>query len=288
MVNIPFKLPKLMIDDIEQFLKEYFLDKEYPDNTQDSTNKQDSKNTIKKEILNIFTKSIPQVPRKLIRVADLFKTKRKLASELSLNLDDKILAKFVILELLAPEIYRYGVGEFDGFYHRLSIWKDECGHLFNIKYIKENIENSQIAENEKNKHLKLLRLLENLRDKRGHFEINNVIEKLRYEDYEIYLTFAKPKEIVYNDELKEHTVSNEELFIQNILNGDSQTVSSAFRDEKFKLGQDKIQSSIIEKLLEEKEKLSYERFMLIKDYLGNGDFLKLISPSQQTKYESKQ
>ena len=153
MVNIPFKLPKLMIDDIEEFLKQYF------------------KNILEDDILSIFVKSIPPVPRKLIRVADLFKTKQKLASELSLNLDDKILAKFVILELLAPEIYRYGVGEFDGFYHRLYIWKDECGHLFNIENIKTNIENSQIAENEKNKHLKLLRLLENLRDKRGHFEM---------------------------------------------------------------------------------------------------------------------
>jgi predicted KAP-like P-loop ATPase len=182
MVNIPFKLPKLMIDDIEQFLKEYFLDKEY------SKNKEISKHTIKKEILDIFTKSIPPVPRKLIRVADLFKTKRQLASELSLNLDDKILAKFVILELLAPEIYRYGVGEFDGFYHRLYIWKDECGHLFNIEEIKNNIEESSkpkqqsiltigieslnldiknsIAEHEISKHYKLLGLLENLRNKR--------------------------------------------------------------------------------------------------------------------------
>ena len=114
----------------------------------------------KKDILAIFVKSIPPVPRKLIRVADLFKTKQKLASELFLNLDDKILAKFVILELLAPEIYRYGVGEFDGFYHRLYIWKQDCDHLFNIKDIKDNIENSQIAENEKDKHLKLLKFLE--------------------------------------------------------------------------------------------------------------------------------
>ena len=102
--------------------------------------KQYFKNILEDDILSIFVKSIPPVPRKLIRVADLFKTKQKLANELSLNLDDKILAKFVILELLAPEIYRYGVGEFDGFYHRLYNWKKDCEHLFNIKDIKENIE----------------------------------------------------------------------------------------------------------------------------------------------------
>ena len=74
-------------------------------------------------------------------------------------------------------------------------------------------------------------------------------------------------------------VRTEWYFIRNILNGDSQIVSSAFRDEGFKLGQDKIQSSIIEKLLNEKDKLNYERFILIKDYLGNGDFQKLIKAS---------
>ena len=107
-----------------------------------------------------------------------------------------------------------------------------------------------------------------------------MIEELEYDDYKIYLTFAKPKETIYNDKLIEHYVSNEESFIQNILNGDSQIVSSAFRDEGFKLGQDKIQSSIIEKLIEEKDKLNFERFNLIKDYLGNGDFLKLIKASK--------
>jgi len=115
MINIPFKLPRIIEDDVENFIIEYF------------------DNKIDKDILDIFIKSIPPIPRKIIRVVELFKMKLELSITLSLKLDNKVLAKFVILELLAPEIYRYGAGEFDGFYHRLYIWKKDHKNLFNIK-----------------------------------------------------------------------------------------------------------------------------------------------------------
>lgn len=61
-----------------------------------------------KELLDLFVRCVPAVPRKLVRAAELFEMLHRLAYVRDWDPDEPTLARLVFLQLFAPALYRFG------------------------------------------------------------------------------------------------------------------------------------------------------------------------------------
>ncbi|MBU0654488.1 MAG: SUMF1/EgtB/PvdO family nonheme iron enzyme [Gammaproteobacteria bacterium] len=112
-IHLPFRLPQPSRVEIRQFLRQ-----EYAElfNSQQAT-----------DLLNLFVNHIPPVPRKQIRTAELVLLLQGMAK--ARNCDGRIkplpLVKLTLLQLYAPELYRFGRRRFRGFMQTLQEWAGE-------------------------------------------------------------------------------------------------------------------------------------------------------------------
>ncbi|MCZ6802815.1 MAG: SUMF1/EgtB/PvdO family nonheme iron enzyme [Proteobacteria bacterium] len=111
-------MPQPTEDQMEEFLLQHYPDLfEADEQTQAAMMQEKSeanpqsqtdRMTIASELLELFIRAIPLVPRKHVRAAELLILTQKLASDRKFSFDPIRLAQFILLQLFAPELYRFG------------------------------------------------------------------------------------------------------------------------------------------------------------------------------------
>lgn len=99
------------------------------------------------ELLKLFSEHIPPVPRKQLRAADLLLLQLEMAKARGCahRIKPLPLAKLIILQLFAPDLYRFG-RRHNGFMNNLQAWEREHpGWGRNIQYFEQSLE-AKIAE----------------------------------------------------------------------------------------------------------------------------------------------
>lgn len=81
---------------------------------------------IQSPLLLFLMAVVPWVPRKLIRAAELVQLTQSLTRDRSLNnIDEIALARYIVLQLFAPQLYRYTRVHFKDIFRLLKQWKDD-------------------------------------------------------------------------------------------------------------------------------------------------------------------
>jgi len=74
------------------------------------------------ELLEFFRRAVPAVPRKLVRAAETLQLAWQVAQKNGADLDRTMLARFVLLQLFAPELYRFARTRYPAFLGRVKEW----------------------------------------------------------------------------------------------------------------------------------------------------------------------
>jgi hypothetical protein len=96
-ITLPFLLPSIQKDKIEEFIK---------DNYSHLFNENS-------EQLTLFYNTVPAIPRKVIRSLDLYDYKLNLNRALGTEIDNNIILVISLIELFIPELYRHVKKEFE-------------------------------------------------------------------------------------------------------------------------------------------------------------------------------
>ncbi|MEE9303141.1 MAG: P-loop NTPase fold protein, partial [Thiotrichaceae bacterium] len=174
-IQLPFRLPQPSKNEIRSFLIENYSDLFDPSKgskdgnvlTSDPSSNKDDKafrqealqktNPEAEELLELFIEHIPAVPRKQIRAAELLQLLLDMAK--SRQCDDVVkrlpLAKLTLLQIFAPDLYRFGRRKYAEFMMLLEEWseqdywryRDHFHNLIKIRYEIEAIENNKDLEN---------------------------------------------------------------------------------------------------------------------------------------------
>jgi len=136
---------------------------------------------IKTALLELFVKAVPRVPRKLIRTVELFQLQKEILKDRGCHaIDELTLARLVILQLLAPDIYRFGRQQ-QGFLGMLEYW-EKHETLGKGKWLLESSKHSDFyaKDNEEQSIFEiygrpLLQKIRNISHSRSGFNIRNII-----------------------------------------------------------------------------------------------------------------
>lgn len=135
-IHLPFRIPLPTVDKVEELLTEDFPRlfqrksaaekvRSTPGKKGDAAdNKPSRRSEDARKLQELFLKAIPHVPRKLIRCAELLELLGEIARRQGMELDLVTLARLVILQLLAPRIYRFG-RQNQGFLATMERWARE-------------------------------------------------------------------------------------------------------------------------------------------------------------------
>ncbi|HIQ14053.1 MAG TPA: hypothetical protein EYH38_00580, partial [Leucothrix sp.] len=130
-IHLPFRLPLPTENEIRQFLLKEFEElfradtKEGQDKQVLEAQKEQRITHQDTALLDLFVRAVPRVPRKLIRAVELFQLQRDIMRDRGMpNLDELTLARLVILQLLLPDLYRFG-RQWQGFLGTLERWEKE-------------------------------------------------------------------------------------------------------------------------------------------------------------------
>lgn len=130
-IQLPFRIPQPAKQEIAGFLQT-----QYPelfacnDNDDDGITQRQhlvKNNASKRELLDLFVSLIPAIPRKLIRASELLKLSLEMAKArgCETQIQPLPLAKIVLLQLFAPDLYRYGRRRYSGFLTTLENWSQK-------------------------------------------------------------------------------------------------------------------------------------------------------------------
>jgi formylglycine-generating enzyme required for sulfatase activity len=151
-IHLPFRLPLPSENDIREFLRQkykhtpLFEELSSPEQEHEKlTHEQDRalpQNEDADVLLELFVRHIPPVPRKQIRMAELLLLMKDIAdaSDCKQRIRLVPLAELTLLQLFAPELYRFGRRKFSGFMLTLKQWADTeqaWGHA-DFKTVLEN------------------------------------------------------------------------------------------------------------------------------------------------------
>ena len=83
----------------------------------------------REQLIELFRNAVPPVPRKLIRAAELLDLKARMAEKNGWNVQYSekelyVLAQFTLVQLFAPELYRFAQREFPHFLGKMVEWLD--------------------------------------------------------------------------------------------------------------------------------------------------------------------
>lgn len=232
-VSLPFKLPKIEPKDSKEFFKE-----SYPDlfRAKIQNDRQTQELIEKKEydekLLSLFVSSVPAVPRRLIRSAELFELKKRLCEEKNIKIlieNPHLLAKFAILELFAPDIFRFGAERYRGFrfFNILSEWKLAHGSLSETEKIKNAFKDDVSQEYKENRE-KLLMLVGKCNNSRNGFRLDSLFDDtandLFHAAMTVYITMTESHEVKTAEYAKIERLSD---FVADILSDDMEARKSA-------------------------------------------------------------
>lgn len=181
-IHLPFRLPVPTEKEIRAFLLQEFTDLFAPQKeaTQHELSgdlqpqKQAKQDTA---LLDLFVRAVPHVPRKLIRAVELFQLQRDIIKERGMqSLHELTLARLVILQLLVPEIFRFG-RKWQGFLATLEHWEKE----HQGRWILPSMELEKPKDNKdlflhEWQEQPLLALIKQHNSQRSGFNIRNIID----------------------------------------------------------------------------------------------------------------
>ena len=142
-IHLPFRLPLPTKQEVRAFLlghfgDEVFVEKEGVEDEafnelgdtstkkakkSNHLSKREQNESIKTTLLDLFVNAVPRVPRKLIRAVELFQLLSEIMKERGFGVINEItLARLVIIQLFAPDIYRFG-RQRQGFFKTLEVWE---------------------------------------------------------------------------------------------------------------------------------------------------------------------
>lgn len=174
-------------------------------------------------LLGFLVDVVPAVPRKLIRSVELIELTQSLAKERGLNgLNDLALARYILLQLFAPQLYRYARNHYKRIFQKLKEWKDEFpddwrrddfsdelrkllfspGDECRLKVEAGRINNADRSNYERNER-KILKMLLEVRSSRAGFDVARLLNNI--EGYEDTLNSDKYFSLV--DEVLDSTTS---------------------------------------------------------------------------------
>lgn len=146
-VHLQVRLPRVEADDVEAYLTKHYprlftrmlkvradRDRERvgleADWDEEKAELDEEKIEPRKQLVELFRDAVPPVPRKLIRAAELLDLKVSTAAKNGWNVLDSeeelyVLAQLTLIQLFAPELYRFAQREFPQFLEKMVEWLDK-------------------------------------------------------------------------------------------------------------------------------------------------------------------
>lgn len=126
-IQLPFRIPQPAKQEISGFLEAQYPELFASSDKDDGVTQRQhlvKNNSSKQELLDLFVNLIPAIPRKLIRASELLKLSLEMAKarHCEKQIHPLPLAKIVLLQLFAPDLYRYGRRRYSGFLTTLENW----------------------------------------------------------------------------------------------------------------------------------------------------------------------
>ncbi len=284
-IQLPIHLPRPDDAGIRRFLMTrfpvLFKDYEYEPKEQEKTKQRSDA-----PLLNLFIHAIPPIPRKHVRAATLLEFLLSLAKEQGLSIDQMTLARLVMLQLFAPELYRHGKRN-PGFLLTMERWAKENGTAWTSKaLVSRLLEKTNTELNDQARSVKdevsdepvnrsesiitlegdqaILQYISLCTQNRGEFDPRNIIDTDQRSDKEIarYFTFiekqtivkVRPATLTLNSHSATVTVQPEvnigdvDAFIEQLLSDREDAWVNAIQSEEIELGE-VLPQSVFEKIL---------------------------------------
>jgi hypothetical protein len=206
-IQLPFRLPLPTKPQLKALLKsrypELFADIQVKRIDKDFERGEEQRNvhntagdmieTKESSLLGFLVDVVPPVPRKLIRSAELIELTKSLAKERQVDhLNELALARYILLQLFAPQLYRYARNHYKRIFQKLKEWKEEfpddwrrddfseeLGKALSHnkeegRLIIENVTNADRSNFERSER-KILKMLYEIRNNRVGFDPTNLL-----------------------------------------------------------------------------------------------------------------
>lgn len=248
-ISLPFKIPHIANEDSRAFFLEHYPELFILKNTDGvgARNEEDADSVVDEELLALFSGAVPPVPRRLIRAAELYKTKMKPIQKAwsdTFYANRTIVAKLVFLELFAPSMFRFGCYKRQLFFSDLAAWKEKHKSFYETDKIKKTYEKlyeeGGISQEQKESYDFLLKLVVETNNGRNGFRLDALFkgaEPANADDVvKAYLQMSEQKIDATPKAQKESAdIANLEEFIIDILSDDAQARKSAFAKTEGKI-----------------------------------------------------
>jgi hypothetical protein len=280
MIQLPFRIPPL--DDID--LEKYILDNykevfEYETYFEKMDNK--SVKTTDMDVVKFFIDTTPPTLRKLIRAANLYKTKLKIISNIDSTPDRLLIAKLTLLELFAPKLFRFI--KHSGYHHifeRLILWRSDesIESLTESDKIGDWIKTKDIPQEEKELYKNLLKIITELNGTRSLFKLDRIFTDIDFKKLESYIKLKEIKKDqpnTFEDSNKQIVEpSDKKRFYEYIFSGDTLSWQKAFDDKNLKDNYLKLSSEFKQKA--EKFIVDPKWLEIVSNHTNKKDFKKFI------------
>jgi len=279
-VQLPFRIPPKDDNDIEKILEKYnniFKEK--------SKDRHKNKEEIRenRELKEFFIKTIPPLPRKVIRVVNLYKSKLDIIEKFDKSIDKILITKIVLLELFAPKLFRFIKNSGHKYqFERLVLWKadESIKYLTETKKIGEWIEEKTLPQKEEEIAKNLIAIVEKMYNSRVNLELDYIFEDIDYDKLDSYIKLKKlKKEQIVEENIQKLKPVNQDMFEEYIFSNDPISWQKAF-EEDINLKNNYLY--IDDKFIKKVKEFAYnsEWLEIVSKHLSKKDFKKLI---QETK-----
>ena len=279
-VQLPFRIPPKDDNDIEKILEKYnniFKEK--------SKDRYKNKEEIRENrgLKEFFIKTIPPLPRKVIRVVNLYKSKLDIIEKFDNSIDKILITKIVLLELFAPKLFRFIKNSGHKYqFERLVLWKadESIKYLTETNKIGEWIENKKLPQKEEEIAKNLIAIVEKMYNSRLNLELDYIFEDIDYDKLDSYIKLKKlKKEQIVEENIQKLKPINQDIFEEYIFSNDPISWQKAF-EEDINLKNNYLY--IDDKFIKKVKEFAYnsEWLEIVSKHLSKKDFKKLI---QETK-----
>lgn len=223
-IQLPFRLPLPAKDEIRAFLRNVpaygeLFGKVAVDQTHGSIGESADEHALNggpeaEELLKLFVEHIPPVPRKQLRTAELLLLQLNIAKArgCAQRIKRVPLAKLIVLQLFAPDLYRFGRRRHAGFMRNLQDWeKTNSDWERNIKSFEKSLEAkiNKLQGDQKTGELRLLdrlykpliEALENAAHNRSGFDPFRLIREMPFssddlQNLHLYFSFVEENAVL--------------------------------------------------------------------------------------------
>jgi hypothetical protein len=281
MIQLPFALPVLHIDEIEQFLKENHrevFEIKKPTYEKDEHRQHEDTMILDESFLKLFAKIIPPIPSKMIRTIEVFKLKKKL-----IDIDKEDLLKLIALELFTPSLFRLTKQRFpkQNIFDILNGWIDdkENESLYIFDNIKEVFIEKAPHERRKQEYADILNILRKEDISRVKFDLNAIFEnKISKKSIETYLHL--------NDKVTQKSIKPNKITpLSSIKLKELIDSLKSENPKEWQIALDELEGAIlsssdVDKIIKEDINITNQWLQTITPHLDEDDFIKVVKSSK--------